>query len=151
MKCIVSDYWGISENSSIQVVREIRCFLCLEMKSEPTFGTYQCFKIKTLNKVWKKKIMSLSCRPSSEPRRSEVGFSSQWPAVTYYTNYSFALRHTITSPREFLQICNTCYTALKKSALCPHKLYRVGREKVACLPFCTCPCDILSGVSMYIV
>ena len=28
--------------------------------------------------------------------------------------------------------------------------YRVGHEKVACLPFCTCPCDILSGVSMYI-
>ena len=29
-------------------------------------------------------------------------------------------------------------------------LYRVGHEKIACLPFCTCPCDILSGVSMHI-
>jgi len=28
--------------------------------------------------------------------------------------------------------------------------YRVDREKVARLPFCTCPCDILSDVSMYI-
>ena len=27
--------------------------------------------------------------------------------------------------------------------------YLVGHEKVARLPFCTCPCDILSGVSMY--
>jgi len=26
----------------------------------------------------------------------------------------------------------------------------VGHEKVARLPFCTCPCDILSGVSIYI-
>ena len=30
-------------------------------------------------------------------------------------------------------------------------LYRMGHEKVARLPFYTCPCDILSGVSMYIV
>ena len=30
-------------------------------------------------------------------------------------------------------------------------LYRMGHEKVARLPFCTCPCDILSGVSMYIL
>ena len=29
-------------------------------------------------------------------------------------------------------------------------LYRVGHEKVARLPFCTCPCDVLSGVSTYI-
>jgi hypothetical protein len=29
-------------------------------------------------------------------------------------------------------------------------LYTVGHEKVARLPFCTCPCDIISGVSMYI-
>jgi hypothetical protein len=29
-------------------------------------------------------------------------------------------------------------------------LYRVGHEKLARLPFCTCPCDIHSGVSMYI-
>ena len=29
-------------------------------------------------------------------------------------------------------------------------LYRVGNEKEARLPFCTCPCDILSGVSMRI-
>ena len=28
--------------------------------------------------------------------------------------------------------------------------YRMGHEKVVRLPFCTCPCDILSGVSMYI-
>jgi hypothetical protein len=28
--------------------------------------------------------------------------------------------------------------------------YRVGHDKVAHLPFCTCPCDILSGVNMYI-
>jgi len=28
--------------------------------------------------------------------------------------------------------------------------YRVGHEKVARLPFCMYPCDILSGVSMYI-
>ena len=27
--------------------------------------------------------------------------------------------------------------------------YRVGHEQVARLPFCTCPCDILSGVSMH--
>jgi len=26
--------------------------------------------------------------------------------------------------------------------------YRMGHEKVARLPFCTCPCDILSGLSM---
>jgi hypothetical protein len=26
----------------------------------------------------------------------------------------------------------------------------VGHEKVARLPFCTCPRDILSGLSMYI-
>ena len=26
----------------------------------------------------------------------------------------------------------------------------MGHEKVARLPFCTCPCDILSGVIMYI-
>jgi len=26
----------------------------------------------------------------------------------------------------------------------------MGHVKVARLPFCTCPCDILSGVSMYI-
>ena len=29
-------------------------------------------------------------------------------------------------------------------------MYRVGHEKVARLPFCTCPCDILSAISMYI-
>jgi len=29
-------------------------------------------------------------------------------------------------------------------------LYTESHEKVAPLPFCTCPCDILSGVSMYI-
>jgi len=28
--------------------------------------------------------------------------------------------------------------------------YRVGHEKVDHLPFCTCPCDILSGVIMFI-
>jgi len=28
-------------------------------------------------------------------------------------------------------------------------LYRVGHEKVARLPFCKCPCDILSGDSIY--
>jgi hypothetical protein len=28
--------------------------------------------------------------------------------------------------------------------------YRVGHEKVARLPLCTCPCDILSGVGTYI-
>ena len=26
----------------------------------------------------------------------------------------------------------------------------MGHEKAARLPFCTCPCDILSGVSMYV-
>jgi hypothetical protein len=25
-------------------------------------------------------------------------------------------------------------------------MYRMGHEKVASFPFCTCPCDILSGV-----
>ena len=30
-------------------------------------------------------------------------------------------------------------------------LYRVGHEKVARLSFCTCPYDILSGVSMNFV
>jgi len=30
-------------------------------------------------------------------------------------------------------------------------IYRVGHKKLAHLTFCTCPCDILSGVSMYIV
>ena len=29
------------------------------------------------------------------------------------------------------------------------RFYRVGHEKVASLPFCTCPCDVLSGISMY--
>ena len=33
---------------------------------------------------------------------------------------------------------------------CDTEIYRTGHEKVARLPFCTCPCDILSGVSMYI-
>jgi len=32
----------------------------------------------------------------------------------------------------------------------PTRLYRVGHEKVARLPFWTCPSDILSGVSRYI-
>jgi len=32
----------------------------------------------------------------------------------------------------------------------PIFLYRVGHGKVARVPFCTCPCDVLSGVSMYI-
>jgi hypothetical protein len=27
----------------------------------------------------------------------------------------------------------------------------MGHEKAARLPFCTCPCDILSGVSMYVI
>jgi len=26
----------------------------------------------------------------------------------------------------------------------------MGQEKIARLPFCTCPCDVLSAVSMYI-
>ena len=30
-------------------------------------------------------------------------------------------------------------------------LYKMGHEKVARLPFWTCPCDILSGVSIYTV
>ena len=29
-------------------------------------------------------------------------------------------------------------------------IYRVDHKKVARFPFCVCPCDILSGVSMYI-
>jgi len=29
-------------------------------------------------------------------------------------------------------------------------LYSVGQEKVVHLPFCMCPCDILSDVNMYI-
>ena len=29
--------------------------------------------------------------------------------------------------------------------------YRMDHEKVARLPFCACPCDILCGVSIYIL
>ena len=113
------------------MVHKIRCFPCPKTKAGPTLKTYQCFKIKALNKV-RKKIVSLSCIPSSGPRSFELRFSySQWSAVTYYANYSFALRHTITSPKEFLCICNTCCSTWKFCTLPSQIIYRVSQEECA--------------------
>jgi len=98
----------------VQVVPEHRCFPCLKTEAEATFGTYRCFKIKTVNKLKKKKkkkkLVSLSCVPLSELGGFELEFSSKWSAITYYVHHSLALRHTVTSPREFLHTCITCYS-----------------------------------------
>ena len=57
----------------------------------------------------------------------------------YY--YYFLLFHSI-----FFSISNNNVDKGKKFML----FYTEWATKIARFPFCTCPCDILSGVSMYI-
>jgi len=59
--------------------------------------------------------------------------------------------HTIVTPIYVTDTTNcNCNCVDDINTYRKDSLYRMGHEKVARLPFCTCPCDILSDVSMCI-
>ena len=84
--------------------------------------------------------------PTGKPRRDVV-------RLEIYTSPSI---YFIQSMKEFAQqaffwqeITEPQISAPTYAQIMYYIWYRMGHENVARLPFCTCPCDILSGVSMY--
>lgn len=64
-------HWAI-QNSYIEGVHQMRWSSCLKAKAQPASETSRFTKkIKTMDKVHKKKIMSVSHIPLSEPQRVE--------------------------------------------------------------------------------
>jgi len=91
--------------------------------------------------VWTNLVLNFGLSGSRDSIFGEVETSLRLALGPTQCNLKVKFRYNLLSCHASSQRCGGGHNA---------SLYRVGHEKVARVPFFTCPCDILSGVSMYI-